>query len=44
MSLVTRGDKKEIFDLLVKTVFKFEGDPTIVREMEEYLSRKITSY
>ncbi|MGB9004001.1 MAG: hypothetical protein WCC52_09375 [Nitrosotalea sp.] len=44
MPIVTLEDEKEIFDLLVKTVFKFDGDPTIISEIEEYLSKKVTGY
>ena len=34
--------KKELFNLLVRTVLKFEDDPTIVSEVEDYLLLKVT--
>lgn len=34
-------DKREIYDLLVKTVYKFEGDSTIISEIEEFLQNRI---
>ncbi|MEX2192928.1 MAG: Fic family protein [Nitrosarchaeum sp.] len=37
----SRSDKKEIYELLTKTVLKFEDDPTIISEIEEYLFRKV---
>lgn len=40
----TLEDEKELFDLLVKTVFKFDGDPTIIDEIEKYLFKKVTNY
>ncbi len=40
----TPADEKEIFDLLVKTVFKFEDDPTITHEIEEFLFKKVSEY
>ncbi len=43
-SLASHDEKREIFDLLIRTVFKFEGDPSIVSELEDYLSRKIMDY
>lgn len=44
LPIITRNDKKEIFDLLVKTVFKDELDPTITTEVEEYLLEKVVEY
>ncbi len=40
----TLEDEKELFDLLVKTVFKFDGDPTIIDEIEKYLFKNVTNY
>jgi prophage maintenance system killer protein len=37
-------EKKEIYDLLVRTSFKFEGDDTIIKDVEEYLRRTIVSF
>lgn len=39
----SQKEKKEIYELLVKTVFKFPGDKTIFQEVEEYLDRNIVS-
>ena len=39
----SQKEKKEIYDLLVKTVFKFPGDNTISREVEEYLDKNVVS-
>lgn len=40
----TLDNEKEIFVLLVKTVFKFDDDPTIIGEIEKYLFKNITDY
>jgi prophage maintenance system killer protein len=37
-------DEKEIFNLLIKTVYKFEGDSTIISKIEEYISKKVIDY
>lgn len=37
----SQKEKKEIYDLLVKTVFKFPGDKTIFQEVEEYLDKNV---
>lgn len=34
-------EEKEFFNLLERTVEKFEGDPTIYSEIEKYLIRKV---
>ena len=39
-----RDDERESFDLLIKTVYKFEDDPTIINEIEEYVYKKIVDY
>jgi len=36
-------EKKEIYGLLVKTVFKFPGDKTIFHEVEGYLDKNVVS-
>lgn len=41
LPITNKGEEKELFDLLEKTVLKFEGDETIISEVEEYLLRKI---
>ncbi len=40
----SKSDEKEIGELLVKTVFKFEGDPSIISEVEDFLHRKVVDY
>ena len=37
----SKFDKKEIYELLTKTVLKFEDDPTIISEIEDYLFKKV---
>jgi prophage maintenance system killer protein len=37
-------DEKEIFNLLIKTVYKFEGDSTIISKIEEYISKKVIEF
>ena len=39
--LSTDDDEREYFELLERTVKKFEGDITIYSEIEEYLFRKV---
>ncbi|MDE1766354.1 MAG: hypothetical protein KGI27_08805 [Thaumarchaeota archaeon] len=39
LPLHTLEDEKELFVLLVKTIFKFDGDPTIIGEIENIYSR-----
>ena len=39
--LSTDDEEKEYFDLLEKTVNKFEGDDTIYSDIENYLLRKV---
>ena len=41
LPLPTREEEKEIFDLLNKTIFKFEDDPTIISEIEDFLISKV---
>ena len=36
-------DEKEIMELLKKTVFKFEDDPSIISEVEEFLHRSVVN-
>lgn len=38
------NEKRELYDLMIKTSFKFENDPTIITEVEEYLLEKILPY
>lgn len=40
----SNSDKKEIYELLTKTVLKFEDDPTIISEIEKYLVRTIVEF
>jgi hypothetical protein len=42
LPLDTQEDKQEIFDLLYRTIFKDELDQTIITEVEQYLTRKVT--
>lgn len=42
LPLDTQEDKQEIFDLLDRTIFKDELDQTIISEVEQYLTRKVT--
>lgn len=41
LKLSTDQEEDELIDLLVRTVYKFEDDPTIFSEIEEYLNRKV---
>lgn len=41
LPITSKGEEKELFDLLEKTIFKFEGDETIISEVENYLLRKV---
>ncbi|MGI0060137.1 MAG: Fic family protein [Nitrosotalea sp.] len=41
LRLSTDQEEDELIDLLVKTMYKFEDDPTIFSEIEEYLNRKV---
>jgi len=41
---MSKGEEKELFDLLEKTIFKDESDETIISEVEDYLSKKVTKY
>ncbi|MGH2611902.1 MAG: Fic family protein [Rhabdochlamydiaceae bacterium] len=43
LPLKTKKDEKEMFELLERTMLKFEGDDTIISEIEEYLKRKIVA-
>lgn len=40
----TKEEEKEIYELLVKTVFKDELDETIITEVREYLLKKVIVY
>lgn len=42
LSLDKQEDKQEVFDLLNRTIFKDELDPTIITEVEQYLTRRVT--
>ena len=37
----TPSDKKEIYNLLIKTILKPTNDPSIFKEIEDYISKKI---
>jgi prophage maintenance system killer protein len=41
LPLDKQEDKREVYDLLYKTVFKDELDPTIITEIEQYLTKRI---
>lgn len=41
LKLSTDQEEDELIDLLVRTMYKFEDDPTIFSEIEEYLNRKV---
>ncbi len=41
LRLSTDQEEDELIDLLVRTMYKFEDDPTIFSEIEEYLNRKV---
>ena len=41
LPISSKSDKKEIYELLTKTVLKFEDDPTIISEIEDYLFKKV---
>lgn len=43
LPLPTREKEEEIYDLLNKTVFKFEDDPTIISEIEDFLTSKVVA-
>lgn len=40
LPISNKDSQKELYDLLVKTIFKFEGDPTIISEIENYLQQR----
>ena len=44
LPIMSKGEEKELFDLLEKTIFKDESDETIISEVEDYLSKKVTKY
>lgn len=44
LPIMNKGEEKELFDLLEKTIFKDESDETIISEVEDYLSKKVTNY
>ncbi|HEX5457587.1 MAG TPA: Fic family protein [Candidatus Nitrosotalea sp.] len=41
LQLSTDQEEDELIDLLIRTMYKFEDDPTIFSEIEEYLNRKV---
>ncbi len=41
LPLDSQEKEKEVFDLLQKTIFKFEDDPTIISEIQEFLEKKV---
>ncbi len=41
LSIKTNEDEDEYIALLEKTLLKFENDPTIISEVEDYLSKKV---
>ncbi|WP_428324783.1 hypothetical protein [Nitrosopumilus sp.] len=43
LPITDKQSQKELFDLLVKTIFKFENDPTIIPEIEQYVRQRVIS-
>jgi len=41
LPIINESDEEEHIELLEKTLYKFEGDHTIISEVEEYLLRKV---
>lgn len=41
LRISTEQEEDELIDLLTKTMYKYEDDPTIFSEVEEYLNRKV---
>lgn len=41
--LTTRDKKTKLYNLLIKTMNKFHGDPTIYSEVEDYIKQEIVS-
>ncbi len=41
LPLDSKEKEKEVFDILEKTIFKFEGDTTIISEIQEFLKNKV---
>lgn len=41
LPLDSKEKEKEVFDILEKTIFKFEGDTTIISEIQEFLKNRI---
>lgn len=41
LPVMSSNDKRDIYDLLIKTGLKFELDPTIISEVEEYLIARV---
>jgi len=41
LPIVNENDEEEHISLLERTLYKFEGDQTIISEVEEYLWRKV---
>jgi prophage maintenance system killer protein len=41
LRLSTEQEEDELIDLLIKTMYKYEDDPTIFSEVEEYLDRVV---
>jgi prophage maintenance system killer protein len=41
LRLSIEQEEDELIDLLTRTVYKYEDDPTIFSEVEEYLNRKV---
>ncbi|MDE1840499.1 MAG: Fic family protein [Thaumarchaeota archaeon] len=42
LPLDKQEDRQEVYDLLYQTVFKDELDPTIITEIEQYLTKRVT--
>jgi prophage maintenance system killer protein len=42
LPLDKQEDKQEVYDLLYRTIFKDELDPTIITEIEQYLTKRVT--
>ncbi len=44
LPLNSREKEQEVFELLQKTIFKFEDDPTIISEVQEFLEARVVRF
>jgi len=44
LPIKSKEQAKELYDILVKTAFKFAGDKTIQSEVEEFLMKKVVTF